>query len=321
MLSLVMPCFNETEVLRLTFETLMRESANWQDDFELILVDDGSSDDTWTIISELVTRDRRVKGLRLSRNFGHQAAMGAGLEAAVGDAIIVLDADLQDPPGVITQMIAKWREGYEVVYAQRNRRAGETKFKLVTAALFYRLLDKITSISIPRDTGDFALLDAKVVRTLIGLKEHALFWRGLRKWIGYKHTAIKFDRPERAGGQTKYTLKKMIRLASDGLLSFSTLPLRLPLYAGAAALALSGLLTIGWLAAWIFGWQSWPVNGVALALFYFGGVQLLSLGVVGEYLNRIYEEVRGRPRWIVSETIGAAQPATQPQLAPARKAA
>jgi dolichol-phosphate mannosyltransferase len=306
MISLVIPCYNETEVLRLTFDTLLREADTWNEPFEIILVDDGSADDTWEIIESLVQRDARVRGLKLSRNFGHQAAMGAGLEAATGEAVVVLDADLQDPPSLVRQMLAKWREGYEVVYAQRNRRSGESFFKLVTANVYYRLLDRLTSISIPRNTGDFCLFDAKVVRVLINMKEHALFWRGLRKWTGFRQTAVIFDRPERAAGTTKYSLKKMLRLATDGILSFSQLPLRFATYAGAAALAFSGLGTLGGIAAWLFNWTSWPISFSTLAMFYLGAAQLLCLGIIGEYLGRIYDEVRDRPRWIVATRIGDA---------------
>ena len=321
MISLVIPCYNETEVLRLTYDTLVREADTWGEPYEIILVDDGSADDTWEIIESLSRVDRRVRGLRLSRNFGHQAAMGAGLEAATGEAVVVLDADLQDPPSLVRAMLAKWREGYEVVYAQRNRRAGESLFKLVTANLYYRLLDRLTAIKIPRNTGDFCLFDAKVVRVLVNLKEHALFWRGLRKWTGFRQTSVIFDRPERAAGETKYSLKKMLRLATDGILSFSQLPLRFALYAGAIALALSGLGTLGGVAAWLFNWTSWPISFGTLATFYFGAVQLLCLGIIGEYLGRIYDEVRDRPRWIVATRIGEADGAQMPVAGKQRNAA
>ena len=321
MISLVIPCYNETEVLRLTYDTLVREADTWGEPYEIILVDDGSADDTWEIIESLSSADRRVRGLRLSRNFGHQAAMGAGLEAATGEAVVVLDADLQDPPSLVRQMLAKWREGYEVVYAQRNRRAGESFFKLVSANLYYRLLDRMTAIKIPRNTGDFCLFDAKVVRVLVNMKEHALYWRGLRKWTGFRQTAVIFDRPERAAGETKYTLKKMLRLATDGILSFSQLPLRFALYAGAIALGLSGLGTVCGVAAWLFNWTSWPISFGTLATFYLGAVQLLCLGVIGEYLGRIYDEVRDRPRWIVSTRVGEADAAKMPGAKQQRHAA
>jgi dolichol-phosphate mannosyltransferase len=306
MISLVIPCYNESEVLPLTYQRLVEAAREWNDSVEMIFVDDGSSDGTWPLIQSLVHRDVRVCGLRLSRNFGHQAAMGAGLERARGDAVIVLDADLQDPPSLIGEMLTRWREGYDVVYAQRNRRHGETRFKRFTASLFYRLMERFTGQSIPRDAGDFSLLDARVARTLVSFREHSLFWRGLRSWSGYRQTAVRFDRPERAAGTTKYTFRKMFRLASHGLLCFSELPMRMPLYAGAAALLLTGA-ACAWsvLGSMIGGtWAERTMAAGSLGLFFLGAVQLLCLGVMGEYLNRIYDEVRNRPRWIVDQEIG-----------------
>jgi dolichol-phosphate mannosyltransferase len=225
---------------------------------------------------------------------------------AVG-AVVVLDADLQDPPSLVREMIAKWRAGYEVVYAQRQRRDGETFFKRFTAKLYYRLLDYCTQVQIPRDTGDFALLDATVVRTLLELREHALFWRGLRKWTGFRQTAVIFDRPERVYGQTKYTLRKMVALAWDGLLSFSRLPLRLALYAGGVTLVATLICSVISVGRSLISAGPDDVPLFTLAVFYLGSVQLICLGIVGEYLNRIYDEVRNRPRWIVSATIGVPQ--------------
>ncbi len=307
MISLVIPCYNESEVLPLTYERLVEAARNWGDSVEMIFVDDGSSDDTWQIIQALARRDGRVRGLRLSRNFGHQAAMGAGLENVRGEVVVVLDADLQDPPSLIDEMLARWREGYDVVYAQRNRRHGETWFKRFTASLFYRLADRLNALSIPRDTGDFSLLDAKVARTLVGFREHSLFWRGLRSWSGYRQTAVHFDRPQRAAGATKYTFHKMFRLASHGLLCFSEFPLRLPLYAGAASLLLTGAASAWTLLCYVIGgsWTAAAMPSTSLGLFFLGSVQLICLGVMGEYLNRIYDEVRNRPRWIVDVEIGA----------------
>ena len=308
MISLVIPCYNETEVLRLTYERLTEAACAWGDTMEMIFVDDGSTDDTWQIIEALGERDRRVRGVRLSRNFGHQAAMGAGLERIRGEAVVVLDADLQDPPSLVEEMLARWRDGYDVVYAQRRRRHGETWFKRFTASLFYRLLEGFNSLAIPRDTGDFCLLDAKVARTLAGFREHAIFWRGLRTWSGYRQTEVHFDRPQRAAGTTKYTYRKMFRLASHGLLCFSELPLRLPLYLGGAAMLLTAAACLVSLACFLASgaWQSWIVPPAALGLFFLGSVQLVCLGLIGEYLNRIYDEVRNRPRWIVDVEIGAA---------------
>jgi dolichol-phosphate mannosyltransferase len=318
MISVVIPCFNEGEVLRLTYCALTDAVHYWGEDVEILLVDDGSSDDTWAIIEDLAGRDSRVRGVRLSRNFGHQAAMGAGLERAGGEAVVVLDADLQDPPELVARMIALWKQGNDVVYARRNRRHGETWFKRATASLYYRLLGRLTQVRVPRDTGDFALMDARVVRTLLGFREHALFWRGLRSWAGFRQAEVTFDRPERAAGTTKYGLRKMLRLAGNGLVNFSDLPLQLPLYAGALALLLTLLAGVVSLTGGLFGlWPGGDVGPTALALFFLGSVQLLCLGLVGEYLNRIYEEVRGRPRWVVAETVGAEE--AEPVRAPSRR--
>ncbi len=317
MISLVLPCYNESAVLELTYSTLIGASKNWGDTIEIILVDDGSADNTWDLIEGLARRDRRVRGLKLSRNFGHQAAVGAGLEAAEGAAVIVLDADLQDPPSLIGEMLQKWRQGYEVVYAQRRTRVGDAAYKRVMTKLFYRLLERANNSAFPRDVGDFALLDAKVVQTLRGFKEHSVFWRGLRWWSGYKQTNVLFDRPERARGETKYTLRKLVQLAVDGLLALSPLPPRLPIYAGAATLAMTAVGTLVFGGAKLAGQLSmdWASLTLTLALLYVAGAQLCCMGVMGEYLNRIYAEVRNRPRWIVAHTIGEAATASKtPQV-------
>lgn len=303
MISVVIPCYNEGEVLNLTCQTVMDEARTWDDDFELILVDDGSRDETWDIIESLSRRDPRVRGVRLSRNFGHQAALGAGLEQAQGDAVVVLDADLQDPPSLVKEMIARWRAGAEVVYAQRNCRQGESVFKRVTGNVFYRLLDRVNSVAIPRDTGDFALLDARIVNHMLNFQEHALFWRGMRCWTGYRHEAVNFDRPPRAGGESKYTIAKLIQLATNGLLSFSYLPLRLGLYLGSGLLGLTAVACLAALVSWA-AWGESLLSGTLLAVMAIGSLQFFCLGVMGEYQNRIYDEVRNRPRWIVRETVG-----------------
>ncbi|MBI1900781.1 MAG: glycosyltransferase family 2 protein [Planctomycetia bacterium] len=305
MISLLIPCYNEQEVLLLTYETVVAAAPRWGEPVEIVLVDDGSSDATWEIIQSLCRRDPRVRGVRLARNFGHQAAVGAGLDHVSGDAVIVLDADLQDPPSLIDEMLAKWRQGHDVVYAQRTGRRGESLFKKITGHLFYRLLDRVNEVPIPRDTGDFALMDARVVALLRQFREHGPFWRGLRCWTGAKQTAVKFERPARAGGQTKYTFRKMARLAADGLLSFSSLPLRMPLYLGAALMVISILAT-----AVCFGWwllaPGASISAVApwLLVLYLASAQFFCLGVMGEYIHRIYAEVRDRPRWVVRSTIG-----------------
>jgi glycosyltransferase involved in cell wall biosynthesis len=304
MLSLVIPCYNETDVLELTYHTLVDEAPHWHEAIEILFVDDGSHDDTWSIIERLTQRDERIVGLRLSRNFGHQAAIGAGLEQARGEAVIVLDADLQDPPRVVRAMLEQWRAGCQVVAAQRLRRRGESWFKKTVGYLFYRLLGQVTDVAIPADVGDFALLDRQVVDALLSFREHGMFWRGLRCYTGFRHACVFFERPGRAAGQTKYTLRKLMGLASNGLLAFSDLPLRLPLYLG--LLTLAATLAIG-LVGFAWSWatnSALPVSLLELGLFFLGAVQLLSLGVIGEYLNRIYAEVRNRPRWIIAAQVG-----------------
>ena len=304
MISVVIPCFNEGPVVKLAHRAVSQAAANWNDSFELLLVDDGSSDDTWQHIRELNRQDSRIEGIRLARNFGHQAAVGAGLERATGEVVVVLDADLQDPPELVAEMLDRWAEGYDVVYAQRRRREGETWFKRFTAYGYYRLLARVSDVEIPRDSGDFALMDATVVQQLVAMREHAIYWRGLRSWTGGRQTAVLYDRPPRVEGEAKYNFWKSLRLAADGLLTFSNLPLRMSFFAGAMVLAVTGAAGMGSVAARLVGSDAaGNLDLGTLGTWFIGGVQLLALGVVGEYLNRIYEEVRNRPRWIVSETL------------------
>lgn len=307
MISLLIPCYNECNVLRLTYERIIEAAADWNESIEILFVDDGSTDETWSVVEWLANRDPRVRGVRLSRNFGHQAAIGAGLEHVRGDAVVVLDADLQDPPELIAQMLQRWRDGFEIVVAQRNCRLGEPVFKKIAGNLYYRLLDRINEVNIPRDSGDFVLMDASVVRMLVNLKEHAVFWRGLRCWTGCRQTAVHFDRPPRAHGESKYTVAKLTHLALAGLLSFSKVPLRLPIYIGGATLGGTLLAaTVTAAAAVIRPAGEWMVSPAVLVTLFVSAVQLLCLGVVGEYMNRIYDEVRDRPRWIVRSIIGEA---------------
>jgi len=309
MISVVVPCYNEAEVLRATYRALADAAAGWGEPAELLFVDDGSTDETWPMIQWHSACDDRVRGLQLSRNFGHQAAVGAGLQAARGDAVVVIDADLQDPPELIGRLIAKWREGHDVVYGRRVAHEGISAWKRITASFFYRLFDRLCETPIPHDAGDFALMDARVVRQLLASGEHALFWRGLRRWVGFKHAGVPFTRRGRAAGRTKYSLGKMLRFALDGLLSFSKLPLRFPAYLGAAVLTCTLLATCVSLGTWLFGTAAeWWVSPGVLAMLFFGSVQLIALGVIGEYLARIYDEVRARPRWIVRTTTEEPEP-------------
>jgi dolichol-phosphate mannosyltransferase len=321
LVSLVIPCYNESAVLDLTYRRLVDAAAAWGLPCEMLFIDDGSRDETWSIVRKLAGDDPRVRGLQFSRNFGHQAAVGAGLAAARGDAVVVLDADLQDPPELIQNMIEAWRRGADVVYAQRRQRLGESAFKRTMGYLFYRLLARVNSLEIPADTGDFSLMDRRVVDELLNFREHDLFWRGLRCWTGFKHAAVTFDRPGRAAGQTKYTLSKLLGLASNGLLSFSTVPLRLPLYAGLLTLAIAaGGGVLEGVARVFFGRAAWMPGLSAWGMGFLGGVQLLSLGVIGEYVQRIFNEARGRPRWIVAERVGEAEASPTADLRPVRRA-
>jgi dolichol-phosphate mannosyltransferase len=248
-------------------------------------------------------RDPRVRVVDFSRNFGHQIAISAGLDYARGDAVIIIDSDLQDPPEVIPQLIARWKAGAEVVYAQRARRTGETRFKLWTAAAFYRLIARITSVEIPRDTGDFRLLDRRVVETLVTMREHHRFMRGLSAWVGFRQEAVSYDRHERFAGTTKYPLRKMIRFALDAITAFSYAPLQLATSFGflLAALSLVGIIVA--IIVRVFGGAIQGQGTTLIVVLFLGGIQLIFLGIIGEYLGRIYDEVRARPLYIVREVL------------------
>jgi len=301
-LSVVVPAFNEEENIGPMAERLTAVLSGVGDGFEILFVDDGSTDATWDRIAALSRRDQRIRGLRFSRNFGHQAALTAGVAAARGEAVVIIDADLQDPPEVIPEMVARWREGAEVVYAQRERREGETWFKKATARWFYRTLRALTSVDIPVDTGDFRLMGPRAVAAFRALPEHNRFNRGLVSWIGFPQTAVRYHRQARAAGETKYPLRKMVRLAVDGLVGFSSVPLRLATVLGLAAAALAAAVVaaaVGLRAAGN-GWAGQAA--VVAAILFLGGVQLVTIGILGEYTGRILDEVRGRPLYIVRET-------------------
>jgi len=310
-LSLVVPVYNEAEGIR-TFHT--RASAVMKTlpdlDYEIIYVDDGCKDGSYPILEEFAAADEKVRVVKLSRNFGHQIAITAGLDHATGDAIVFIDADLQDPPEVILQMIAKWREGFDVVYGQRRRRQGESAFKLATAAVFYRMLRSLASIDIPPDVGDFRLISARVGQQLRALREKDRYIRGLVSWVGFKQTAVVYDRDERVAGVTKYPLRKMLKFALDGLTSFSTAPLRLATWMGYGASFLAFLYLVVVLiqvamGVTVDGWAS-----IMVVALFIGGVQLICLGILGEYIGRVFNEVKPRPIYIVEEIAnGQASPA------------
>ena len=304
-LSVVAPCFNEEGVLRELYRRISQVLDGSGETWELVLVNDGSRDRTPEIMRELHAQDERVKVVDFARNFGHQIAVTAGMDYARGDAVVLIDADLQDPPELILEMLAKWREGYEVVYAIRAERKGETWFKEFTAKMFYRIIYKITDIDIPMDTGDFRLMDRKVVNALKTMHEKHRFMRGMSVWVGFRQTGVKYVRAERYAGETKYPLKKMLKFAMDGITSFSYFPLQLATYIGFVAALLAVLGIIITIILRLSGSHAFFGQATTLvSVLFLGGVQLICLGILGEYLGRIYDEVKGRPLYIVREALG-----------------
>lgn len=301
--SIIAPVFNEEATLPYYYQRIVAVMEAVGEAFELIFINDGSRDGSYMKLVELHNNDQRVRVIDFSRNFGHQIAISAGLDYARGQAVIIMDTDLQDPPEVIPQMIQRWKEGAEVVYAQRASRKGETRFKLLTAAAFYRLITRLTSVSIPRDTGDFRLIDRSVVNALITMREHHRFMRGLSAWVGFRQEAITYDRQERFAGSTHYPLGKMISFSLDAITSFSHIPLQLATTFG---FIFAGISLVGIVVAVLLRIITGAIVGQASTLImvlFLGGVQLIFLGIIGEYLGRIYDEVRARPLYIVRRVI------------------
>jgi len=301
-LSIVVPVFNEEAVLHETYRRLTAVMEKLKEPYELLFVNDGSKDKSGVILEELAQKDRRVRVVHFARNFGHQAAITAGMDYAQGEAVVVIDADLQDPPEVILEMVAKWREGYEVVYGKRIKREGETFFKRFTASLFYRFLQRMTNVDIPLDTGDFRLLDQKVVEIMRLLREKNRFVRGLVSWVGFRQIALPYVREKRFAGETKYPLRKMLKLAWDGITAFSDKPLKVASYIGFTLSLLSFIYLLVVLIGKLFGQSTVPgwASIVVINLF-FNGVILIILGVMGEYIGRIYDEAKNRPLYIVEK--------------------
>lgn len=314
-ISVVVPCYDEEESLpelhrRVT--AVLRECATR---YEVILANDGSRDATWDVIRQLAADDPHVVGLDLSRNFGHQACLTAALAHARGDVVLMMDADLQDPPELLPHMLKKWRAGADVVYAVRKVRRGEGIFKLWTAAAFYRVMRWATRIAIPVDTGDFRLIDRHALNAVLALRERNRFLRGLFSWVGFRQVPIYYTRQRRFAGQTKYPLSKMVRFAIDGLTSFSTLPLQLAVWIGLAAAALAFFYGV---RVFLQGMQGHTVPGWAsttVSVLFLGGVQLVAIGVLGEYLGRIFEEVKARPIFLVREVISQQAATGEPEVA------
>jgi dolichol-phosphate mannosyltransferase len=285
--------------------------ARW----EVIFVNDGSKDRSLELLIALSQQDARVKVLNFSRNFGHQIAITAGFDYADGDAVIVMDADLQDPPEVLLRMIGKWREGYDVAYAVRTKREGETKFKLWTASAFYRLIRYIADVDIPLDAGDFRLMDRKVVLAMRRLREKNRFMRGLSSWVGFKQIAVEYERAARYAGETKYPFRKMLRLANNAITSFSHVPLQLAMYTGFIFAGIAGLGIVIAVVLRLFGHDTLTGQATTLvSVLFLGGIQLIFLGIIGEYLGRIYDEVKNRPLYFISDMVGFETPSRSSTL-------
>ncbi len=303
--SVVVAVFNEEEVLPHFYDRLTKVLDTLAGESEIIFINDGSSDQTPLILHEMRRRDPRVKIINFARNFGHEIAVIAGLDHASGQATIIMDADLQDPPEVIPDLVAKWREGYEVVYAQRTDRAGETGFKKITASWYYRLMRAVTSIDLPVDTGNFRLIGRRALKAVSSMRERHRFLRGMVCWVGFRQIGVGYDRAPRAAGETKYPLRKMVKLAKDGIYSFSRVPLELATYLGFFTAIVAFVLIIWVLVekalsrSVVSGWAS-----TMSVILFLGAIQLISLGIIGDYLGRIYDEVRRRPLYIVDETEG-----------------
>lgn len=325
LVSIVVPCFNEEEVIKETAKRLInvtdkikvrlrglskedkfedrKNPDNW--DFELIFINDGSKDRTEEILKKLSEDFCVIKVINFSRNFGHQIAVTAGIDASQGDAVVLIDADLQDPPELIEKMIELWIKGFEVVYATRTKRQGENKFKLTTARIFYRVLNLLSDTPIPLDTGDFRLMDRSVVNVLKNMPERDRFIRGMVSWVGFNQISLPYERKERFAGKSKYPLRKMMAFAISGIMSFSIKPLRLSIWLGFISSIMAFLFCIYAIVLKLFtsqtieGWTS-----IVIAIMFMGGVQLICLGVLGEYIGRIYEKSKDRPLYIVKNSFG-----------------
>ena len=301
--SVIVPCYNEQEVLEETNRRLTRVLETLDGAWEILYVNDGSTDRTASILEDLCSRDRRIKAIFFARNRGHQIAVTAGLEHATGDAVVIIDADLQDPPELIPDMVALWKQGAKVVFGKRRRRAGESRFKKWTASVYYKIINALTGGMIPRDTGDFRLADRAVVEAIKRMPEHDRFLRGMFAWVGFEQVPLEYDREGRFAGQTHYPLKKMLRLALDGIFGFSSKPLKLATWTGAfwtGAGLLCGLILLILLCAGVQGGLWW----LAALMMVLGGNLLIAIGIAGEYIARIFDETRGRPLYIAQKMIG-----------------
>ena len=299
-LTVVAPVFNERDSLPDLYRRVRATMEALGESWELILVDDGSTDGSGQAIAELARRDRHLRPIHFARNFGHQIAVTAGLDHARGQAVVIIDADLQDPPEVIPDLVAQWRQGFDVVYAVRTEREGESWFKKATASFFYRVIYRITDVQIPLDTGDFRLLDRRVVDILSQMRERHRFLRGMAAWVGFRQIGVPYKRAARHAGVTKYPFRKMVRLALNAVTSFSYFPLQIATYLGFLCAGASALAIVIVVAMRLSGSQAFLGQATTLiAVLFLGGIQLISLGLLGEYLGRIYDEVKGRPLYVL----------------------
>ncbi|MEI9994457.1 MAG: glycosyltransferase family 2 protein [Rhizomicrobium sp.] len=314
LLSVIVPCFNEQEVIEETHKRLSETLTQVQGGVEIIYVNDGSRDRTVELLFAIQARDPTVRVISLSRNFGHQLAVTAGMDAAAGEAAVLIDADLQDPPAVILEMVELWRQGYDVVYGTRSEREGETSFKRVSAKYFYRILNMLSEVPIPLDTGDFRLVSRQVLETMKSMREYDRFVRGMVSWVGYRQIALPYKRAPRFAGVSKYPFWKMVRFAGDGILSFSIVPLRLATWIGVvtAGLGFLGIFYALVLRLFTSNWVSgWTLLFIAIVLM--GGIQLVMLGVLGEYIGRLYRASKNRPLYVVGDRRGFGDPPPPPR--------
>lgn len=306
-LSIIVPMYYEEEVAYEFYNRLKNVVKKIDFDYEMIFINDGSQDNTLMILKSIANEDSNVRIIDFSRNFGHQVAVTAGILNCKGDLAVVIDADLQDPPELIVDMIEEWKKGFDVVYAKRKTRKGESKFKLVTAKYFYKILSNLADIEIPRDTGDFRLIDKKVIESFKEMPERNRFIRGMISWVGFKQTFVEYNRDERFAGETKYPLKKMIKFATDGIISFSSKPLKVMSSLGILTLFVSFIILIYSIVSKLYGNTSSGWTSIMCVLVFFSGVQLVSLGIIGEYIARIYDESKNRPLYLINEMVNFKQ--------------
>ena len=306
LVSLVVPVFNESEVIGAFCQRSTAALASLDGlDYEILFIDDGSRDGSYAQLAAFAAENPRIRVIKFSRNFGHQIAISAGIDHAAGDCVVIIDADLQDPPEVIAALVAEWRSGSDVVYGVRSDREGETFIKLKTASMYYKLLGRLTKIEIPPNVGDFRLLSRRVVDHLKQLREKDRFVRGLVSWIGFKQTGVPYKRDRRYAGETKYPFRKMLKFAFDGITSFSTVPLKLATWIGYAAAVVAVLYLLSVFVQWLLGYtvEGWAT--IMVAMLFLGSVQLICLGILGEYLGRVFNEVKPRPMYVIEEVLSS----------------